>query len=91
MAWVVFYDVRNNANRNRIAKTLVKEGLRVQKSVFWVEGSKRDIKALIRLLSKDVDPQTDSVCAWPLARKWRKEQLAAPAEAAPMLEGFVIA
>lgn len=90
MTFVVAYDVTVNRRRSRIAKLLEARGIRVQKSVFLVEGTQRKVHRLVRELGCLIDQQTDRVCAWPLIESWKTEQLCFPPEAAPLQETFVI-
>jgi CRISPR-associated endonuclease Cas2 len=81
--WVVAYDVTLNRRRAKIAKLLEARGIRLQKSVFLVEGPPRNVRRLVRELAALIDDATDRVCAWPLVPSWQDEQLCFPAEAAP--------
>jgi len=83
--WIVFYDIRNDRNRTRIAKLLVAQGIRVQKSVFFLEASTRQIQMLVQRLARHADRETDCICAWPLASNWQVAQRCIP-EAAQLTE-----
>ena len=91
MTWVVAYDVSVDKRRNKIAKLLVAKGIRLQKSVFLVEGPPRNVARLVRELAALIDDSTDRVCAWPLIEAWQEKQMCFPATAAPLQESFVIA
>lgn len=91
MTWVIAYDVTSNRNRTRVSKRLTTYGLRLQKSVFLVEASRRQVRELVEELSEVVDRETDSVCAWPLSENWQAQQQVFPSEAAPLQEVFVVA
>ena len=91
MTWVVAYDVSIDRRRTKIAKLLVVKGLRLQKSVFLVEGPPRNVRRLVREIAALIDNNTDRVCAWPLIEAWKTEQLCFPPEVAPLSEEFVIA
>lgn len=88
--WVVAYDVSLNRRRCRIAKQLESHGIRLQKSVFLVTAAPQAVRRLVREIGKEIDPATDCVCAWPLSLGWQAEQIAIPAEAAPLQTSFVI-
>ena len=90
MTWVVAYDVTRDRIRSRVSKTLAKEGIRIQKSVFLVEASVSQVQQLVKTLGSIIEPATDSVCAWPLAEQWRIRQVAAPTSAVLHQEVFVI-
>lgn len=91
MTWVIAYDVTMNRRRARVAKRLVASGIRLQKSVFLVEGPAKAVKSLVQELASEIDYETDRVCAWPLREAWQESQLCFPSEAAPLQEVFVIA
>lgn len=91
MTWVVAYDVSENRRRTKIAKLLVAKGIRLQKSVFLVQGPPRNVRRLVRELGMLIDNATDRVCAWPLVESWEDQQLCFPPEAAPLQDTFVIA
>lgn len=91
MTWVVAYDVSVDRNRNKVAKLLEAKGLRLQYSVFLVQGAPRGVCHLLEELAKLIDRRTDRLCAWPLIEAWRTQQICFPAEAAPLSEEFVVA
>ncbi|MCM2374437.1 CRISPR-associated endonuclease Cas2 [Aporhodopirellula aestuarii] len=76
--WIFFYDIQSDRMRTRVAKELEIQGIRVQKSVFFVQASRAQVKKLIRKLASLVDEETDSVCAWPLTSTWQREQRCVP-------------
>ena len=91
MNWVVAYDVSQDRNRARIAKLLVANGIRIQKSVFLLEASKLQVQTLTQQMAQHINPNTDSVCAWPLAESWRRQQEVVPPSAELRPEPFLIA
>ncbi len=91
MTWVIAYDVTADRRRTKIAKLLAAKGIRLQKSVFLVEGQPRQVGRLVRELAVLIDDSTDRICAWPLSEAWNVQQMCFPAEAAPLQEAFVIA
>jgi CRISPR-associated endonuclease Cas2 len=90
VTWIIAYDVTRNRIRTRISKVLAKEGMRIQKSVFLVEASTGEVEKLIELMSQQIEPATDSVCAWPLAENWQEKQYAGPQDARWKPQLFVI-
>jgi CRISPR-associated endonuclease Cas2 len=90
MTWIVAYDISKNRRRTRLAKRLVAKGIRLQKSVFFLEGSMSEVNTFMRELEQLIDIRTDQLCAWPLMETWRERQLCYPPEAAPLQETFVI-
>ncbi len=56
-----------NLHRSRVSKALAKQGIRIQKSVFLVECGSQEVNTIVKSLGKLIDPETDSICAWPLA------------------------
>lgn len=90
MSWVVFYDIRTNKARRRVAKKLEQAGIRVQKSVFLLQATPKELKQVIRLVAKEIDTQTDVVAAWQLAPAWQASQQCHPGAAEPKIQTFVI-
>ena len=90
MMWIVAYDIRNDGARTRVAKLLVKHGLRIQKSVFCIDGGPSVIKRLADSVLPLIDNATDRFHVWPLASDWQQQQLAFPPDAAPLAEEFVV-
>ena len=90
MTWVIAYDVSRDRNRTHVSKTLAKEGIRIQKSVFLVEASSCQVKQLVETLGRMIETETDSVCAWPLSEHWKDRQISVPVEQALLQEVFVI-
>lgn len=91
MTWVIAYDVSRDRHRNRVSRCLAAKGIRIQKSVFLVEGTRQQAQALVRALSAEVDAATDSICAWPLSESWQAQQHVYPAESAPLQQIYVVA
>jgi CRISPR-associated endonuclease Cas2 len=89
-AWVIAYDVTTQRRRARIARKLEALGIRLQKSVFLVLGSRLGVQRLVNEIESEIDNATDCACAWPLSITWETEQFAVPAEAAPLRTAFVI-
>lgn len=90
VTWVFAYDIRCNGRRSRVATLLQKKGLRLQKSVFLVQGTQASVQALVKKLGDLIDLKTDRICAWPLRVHWQADQICYPASAAPLLEDVVI-
>ena len=67
MQWVLAYDVSSNSRRRRIANCLEELGFRRQKSVFEGNLSTQDVSMLIDRLTQFLNPETDSITAWPVA------------------------
>lgn len=67
MKWVIAYDVREDRQRQRLAKRLEQLGFRRQKSVFEGELSPREVSRLLDELLLLLDPEHDSLTAWPTA------------------------
>lgn len=90
MTWVVAYDISQNSRRAKIARLLVAKGVRLQKSVFLVQATRREVRRMLNELAVAIDPNTDQLSAWPLVRTWQQEQICFPSENAPLQERFVI-
>ncbi len=66
MRWVIAYDVRKNKGRRKVAKRLEQMGFRRQKSVFEGEASPGDIDTLLDELVDLIEPDHDTLTAWPM-------------------------
>ena len=91
VTWVFAYDVHCDGRRGRVSTLLQKNGLRLQKSVFLVQGTQASVQALVKKLGDLIDPGTDRICAWPLRVQWQADQVCYPSSAAPLQEDVVIA
>lgn len=63
--WLVAYDISRTATRNRVANRLEKAGLRLQRSVFIVEGGAKFLGKLERDL-QEIIGNDDSLLIAPL-------------------------
>lgn len=61
MLVVISYDVKDDKRRNRIARTLLNYGSRVQYSVFEVNVGQRDLERLRKALAKHINAEADSI------------------------------
>lgn len=72
--WLVLYDIRNSKRLNKVAKLLCSFGVRVQKSVFELNCTEKDIehlRAMLRYVIKEEDYILFfSVCE----RDWQKKE-----------------
>ena len=59
--YLISYDIANDKRRNKIAKILVKNGNRVQYSVFEVIVNKKRIDKVIAKMKKVIDFKEDSI------------------------------
>jgi len=66
MRWVLAYDVTDNRRRRRVARCLQECGFRRQKSVFEGDFSSKEVELLVQNLGCFLDPETDSMTAWPI-------------------------
>jgi CRISPR-associated protein Cas2 len=60
---VVAYDIKNDKKRNKLAKELLKYGIRTQKSVFECEINKKELKN-IKKAAKKFSNDTDLVSVY---------------------------
>jgi CRISPR-associated endonuclease Cas2 len=67
MKYVIAFDVREDKGRRGLVKQLELMGFRRQKSVFEGDFSPSDIDALLDGLAVFIEPQHDSLTAWPTA------------------------
>jgi len=52
MNYIIAYDIPDDKKRTKIAKYLEKNGIRVQKSVFFIDTNKTKLKKILMVLSK---------------------------------------
>lgn len=62
--WLVTYDIANPRRLTRVFKTLKKEGIPIQYSVFCVDASALQIEALMARLALLIDKNADDVRAY---------------------------
>ena len=60
---VIAYDIENNKKRNKLAKELLKYGIRTQKSVFECEINRKDLNK-IKKIAKKFSYDTDLVSVY---------------------------
>ncbi len=66
MLILVSYDIANNKRRNKIAKTLLDYGERVQYSVFECNLNQKLQNALTKELKKIINDEEDSIRIYPM-------------------------
>ncbi len=64
--YLICYDIVENRRRNRVMKTMVGYGFRVQKSVFECYLTPEQLERLKKRVAKQIDEKTDSVRIYPL-------------------------
>ncbi len=52
---VVAYDISDNKRRNKVAKALLRFGIRTQKSLFECKVTKKELKEMKRIIKKISD------------------------------------
>jgi CRISPR-associated protein Cas2 len=56
--WVIVaYDIRNNRQRNHLAKELLKFGIRTQKSFFECDVNEKELKIIKKIVKKHSEPE----------------------------------
>lgn len=66
MKYVIAYDICEPRRLKRVAKRLEQSAVRVQKSVFIFEGTRRELEGVAGDLMGLIDVAEDRVQAWPL-------------------------
>jgi len=64
--YVITYDICETRRLKRVAKRLEQSAVRVQKSVFMFEGTRRELEGVMNDLMELIDAAEDRVQAWPL-------------------------
>ena len=66
---LIIYDIIDNKRRNRMAKFLEGYGVRVQKSAFEAQLTKKQCDIMLRRAEKIIDAETDSLRTYLLPNK----------------------
>lgn len=61
MLTAVSYDIQDNRRRVKLAKLLLRFGKRVQKSVFEIQLSDKELPVLVRQIERIIKEEKDSV------------------------------
>jgi CRISPR-associated endonuclease Cas2 len=65
--WYLFvYDISDPKRLKKVHSRIKKEGIAVQKSVFFIRGNETKIQQIIKKISKVVDIKTDDLRAYPI-------------------------
>ncbi|MDT8321337.1 MAG: CRISPR-associated endonuclease Cas2 [Xanthomonadales bacterium] len=75
--WLVTYDIADPRRLGRVARLLLKHGVRVQYSVFAVMARTAEIRELKTLLSTLIKPSEDDVRIYPISARGRSLLLGA--------------
>lgn len=66
MRYIIAYDICEPRRLRRVARRLEQSAVRVQKSVFLFEGTRRDLEGVTGDLMTLIDVAEDRVQAWPV-------------------------
>ncbi len=69
MHWLIAYDIAHPKRLRRVARVMERHAIRVQKSVFVFEGSRRAAEQLLSNLEPLIVETCDVVQAWPLVAR----------------------
>ena len=59
---LICYDIANPKRLSKVAKSLEKVSIRIQKSIFYyVEATSQDIKEIVKIIEDIIDKQNDDV------------------------------
>jgi CRISPR-associated protein Cas2 len=64
--YLVAYDIADHKRLNRVHRIMKKEGLAVQRSVFFVRGTERRIRHLMDRLEPIIKKKEDNILAYPV-------------------------
>jgi len=67
MKWLVCFDISDDKKRTAVSSMLEEFGIRVQRSVFEIELSKKSLQKLLAKLQKEIDKTEDSVRFYPIS------------------------
>lgn len=66
MKFVICYDIANNKRLQKVSKFLEKRAIRVQYSIFEMEGDKKIIKEIMKDLEDLIDKEQDRIYVFQL-------------------------
>lgn len=70
--YLICYDIVADSRRNRVAKLLLRYGLRVQKSVFECVLTPKQQEQLLTALNRIIAPKEDRVRLYPISDRSRE-------------------
>lgn len=81
MQYIICYDIVDDAPRTQISERLCAiGGIRVNKSVFEVSLSERELVDLLHHLSLWIEPKTDSIHCYPICMRCFVKKISLPAQ-----------
>ncbi|GAB4136124.1 hypothetical protein [Thermopirellula anaerolimosa] len=66
MPFIIAYDICHPRRLARVARRLEKRALRLQKSVFWFDGSCEEARRVLDSAAEAIDWESDCIQAWML-------------------------
>jgi len=67
MKFLIAYDIADPKRLRRVSRLLERHAQRCQYSVFWFDGTERDLEELLAAAAKQIDESEDRLQAWRLA------------------------
>ena len=65
--WYMFcYDIADPKRLGKVHRLMKKSGIAVQKSIFFIQGTELQMKALLEDLGKFIKPKYDDIRAYPV-------------------------
>ncbi len=84
--YLVAYDIANPRRLQKIHRLLKKEGLAVQKSLFFVQGHVQDVTALLDRLAVVLDSKKDDLRAYPITHPKEVWTTGGPLVSLPLIQ-----
>ena len=83
--YIVSYDIADPKRLKKIHRMLKKEGLAVQKSVFFVQGDEITVNALLQELEDVMETKEDDIRAYPVTHPGEVWTTGGPLKQFPLL------
>ena len=64
--YLVAYDITKDKKRSKIFKMLIREGINVQKSTFFIYATHHKMEKLLDSLASHIDKKNDKLSAYPI-------------------------
>lgn len=64
--YMLCYDIADNRRLGKVHRIMKKHGIAAQRSVFFVQGTEKEMSRLLDLISRELKPKEDDIRAYPV-------------------------
>lgn len=64
--YMLCYDIAGKRRLARVHRIMKKNGIAAQRSVFFVQGTEKDLNRLLDLIDRELKPKEDDIRAYPV-------------------------